>query len=242
PHWNVTTFANNYRNPWLVRSMVDTGHRLSDQVELHALAQEVYTSSESGSVDQGAALCVLAYQLLADRNAVAEQVTEAAQRISAYVQLPTQSPHGIRWRVSLLFVLGRLWMELGDFGSASVAFEDCVAIDALAFSPLLCNRIVEAHLILGILAITTSRREAARNHWQAGINTAQQAVTADWRASLGNISSPAEFGLPELASVLEYASSCAYALAHIEESDCKYWWWLHLYRDRLSQTRIIARQ
>lgn len=242
PAWNVTTFAANYDNPWLVRGMVDIGHRIADKTELQALAQEVYSSSEGGSVDQGAALCVIAYQLITDRTATAEHIAGIAGRITDYVQIPIQSPHGIRWRVSLLFVLGKLWMEVGDFSRAIATFENCVAIDAMAFSPLLCNRTVEARLILGALAVSTDDKDAARRHWQAGITTAQQAVTTDWRASLGDISHPAEFGLPELASVLEYASSCAYALANLEEIDTKYWWWLHLYRDRLSQTRIIARQ
>jgi hypothetical protein len=133
-------------------------------------------------------------------------------------------------------------METGDFEAAAAAFVDCVAIEANAFSPLLCNRTVEARLLLGVLAISSDDRAAARNHWQAGITTAQRAVTADWHASVGDIGNPAEFGLPELASVLEHGSACAYALAHIEEIDAKYWWWLHLHRDRLSQTRLIARQ
>lgn len=242
PAWNITRFSAQYRNPWLVRSMVDTGHRMSDPMALRELASTVYTTSDNDSADQGAALCVLAYQLLADRQAGAMQIAEIAARIRTYTERAGNMPHAVRWRVSLLFVLGKLWMEAGDFQSATTALLDCVAIEANAFSPLLCNRTVEARLLLGVLAISADDRAAARNHWQAGITTARQAVTADWHTALGDIGNPAEFGLPELASILEYASACAYALANIEDIDTKYWWWLHLHRDRLSRTRLIARQ
>lgn len=242
PAWHVTRFAENYRNPWLVRSLVDIGHRLTDPVELQALAIQVSDAEDSGYVDKGAALCVLAYQMLTGDHARAEHIADLAARVAAYVRVQCSSPHGIRWRISLLFALGKLWMATGDFKRARTAFEDCVAIDATLFSPLLCNRTVEARLLLGVLAIACDDRDAARSHWQAGIAEAQRAVGTDWHASLGDLLRPAEFGLPELASVLEHASACAYALVNLPDIDSKYWWQLHLYRDRPSQARIAARQ
>lgn len=242
PAWNVTTYGRDYDNPWLVRSMVDTGHRLREEDALTALAEAVCASAAPDAPDRGAALCVLAYQLLASGAPPTAPIDDLAARIEAYMAAGPATPHGQRWTVSLLFALAKLWLGHGDFTRARTALERCVSVDALAFSPLLCNRTVEAHLLLGSLEIAAGAQAAAVAHWRAGIAVAQRAVLADWTASVGDVANPAEFGLPELASVLEYASSCAYALAHAGEIAHKPWWWLHPRRDRLSQAARVARQ
>ena len=241
PSWNVTTFARDYKNPWLVKSMVDVGHRLSNKAELLSLAEKISATAESNSPDKGAALCILAYQLLSSKSATMAAVSTIDQRVTDYFSHQPETPHGIRWQISLLFVLGKLWMEVGDFDRATASFERCVSLDPLEFSPLLCNRTVEARLILGLLCVTNHDELGAQVHWQAGMQEAQKAIRADWHSSLGDVKRPAEFGFPELASVLEYASSCAYALVHIDEIDKKHWWWLHPRRDRLSQSRMIEK-
>jgi predicted regulator of Ras-like GTPase activity (Roadblock/LC7/MglB family) len=237
----VTAFGRDYQNPWLVRGMVDSGHRLRNGAALAELAQQVGRDSAAGSADSGAALCVLAYRLLEQDSAPAVQVAEMDQRIGAYLQAGPTTPHAKRWSLSLLFVLGRLWLEHGDLARARNALQRCVAMDVIGFSPLLCNRVVEAHLILGSLDIAQGARAAAAAQWRTGIQLAHRAVTGDWRNALGDIEHPAEFGLPELASILEYASACAFALAHIDDVQSKHWWWLHPRRDRLSQSRKTAK-
>ncbi|WP_018604639.1 methyltransferase domain-containing protein [Uliginosibacterium gangwonense] len=241
PSWNVTTFSRDYQNPWLVRSMVDTGHRLRDPSALIDLAEQVIVNSPSDTPDVGAALCVIAYQLSFSGNAHGDEIESLEHRIEAYLEGHPKTPHGVRWSVSLLFVLGKLWIEQGAFSKAKLAFERCISIDALAFSPLLCNRTVEACLILGLLCIGNKDHVGAIAHWRKGIAEARRAVAGSWDVALGDIDNPAEFGLPEIASILEYASSCAFALANVHEIENKPWWWIHPRRDRLSQIRKISR-
>ncbi len=242
PAWNVTNYARDYHNPWLVRGMVDSGHRLRDGAALARLAEQVARGAPADSPDAGAALCVLAYQMLEKHDAQAAHIEEMDGRIQAYLDAGPKTPHGVRWSVSLLFVLGKLWLEHGDFERARGALERCAALDALGFSPLLCNRTVEARLILGSLDIAAGDREAATAQWRAAILLARDAVAGDWSGALGELDRPAEFGLPELASVLEYASACAFALAHADEVESKPWWWLHPRRDRLSQSRRMGKE
>lgn len=240
--WNVTAFARDYLNPWLVRGMVDIGHRLRDPDALAQLAEQTARTAPTQSADAGAALCVLAYRMVEQNDVPVAQVAELAQRVEAYLSSGPETAHGKRWVLSLLFVLGKIWLQHGELARARDALERCVAMDPLSFSPLLCNRAVEAHLILGNLDIVHGARPAALAHWRAGIALAHRAVTGDWGGALGDLDNPAEFGLPELASILEYASACAFALAHADEIDSKQWWWLHPRRDRLSQSRKTSKQ
>jgi SAM-dependent methyltransferase len=240
--WHVTSYGRDYVNPWLPRALVDSGHRLRDGAALAALCEQVLLTAAPDSPDRGAALCVLAYQLLATGQARTAQIEALAQRVAAYLAAGPKTPHGVRWQVALHFVLGKLWLGHGDFIMARAALVACTALDPLVFSPLLCNRVIEARLILGSLDLAAGQRDGAVAHWRAGIALAARAVSGDWAAALGDLAAPAEFALPELASVFEYASACGYALAHVDEVHSKPWWWLHPRRDRLSQAAAGAKQ
>ena len=240
PDWNVTTFARDYANPWLVRSMVDIGHRLRRTDALIRLAEGVAEQSPPSSPDVGAALCVLGYQLLSRSDVKAAEVHALADKVNAYLMRNPESPHGVRWRVSLLFVLGKLWMVHGDFQQSELALQQCAAIDPLEFSPLLSNRTVEAWLNLGTFSLERGDVVEAGHRFREGIRAAKRAVAGGWDAAMGDRENPAEFSLPELASIVELASSCAFALANLHDFGKKSWWWLHPRRDRLSQGRMLS--
>lgn len=240
PDWNVTTFARDYSNPWLIRSMVDIGHRLRRTDALVRLAEAVAQQSPPSSPDVGAALCVLGYQLLSRSDVKAAEIDTLADQVKSYLVRSLESPHGSRWRVSLLFVLGKLWMAHGDFQRSESALQQCAALDPLEFSPLLSNRTVEAWLNLGTFSLGRGDVVEAGQRFREGILAAERAVAGGWDAAMGDRENPAEFSLPELASIIELASSCAFALANLRDFGKKSWWWLHPRRDRLSQRRMLS--
>lgn len=240
PKWNVTAFSRDYKNPWLVRSMVDVGWRLKNKNQLSELTKLVYDNNQDNSADTGAALCVKAYQLLVGTTpATVEELYSIDARVDDFILSKPETPHAIRWMISLHFVMGRLWLKTGLHDKARQAFEHCVAIDPLQFSPLLGNRVVEAHLYLGILKLNAGDAASARVEWMAGIEKAHKALTADWSQSIGDLHNPVEFGLPELSTILDCASNCAYALVNIDSFKDKPWWWLQLCRSPQAQSASL---
>lgn len=237
--WHVTKFGRDYENPWLVRGLVDITHRLKNPSALSALASEVIETSKSTSPDTGAALANIGYRLLETAPEIRfADVSAFAARAASYINGDINSAHGLRWKISLNFLCGKLWLANGRFDSAKECFAKCVSGDPFAFSPLLANRTVEARLLLGMLCVASGDPDSAANHWRRGIKQALEAVSFNISASIGDANAPAEFGLPELASVLEYASSCAYALNGLSDAKTRPLWWFEQYRDRLSQRRI----
>ncbi|MFO0831365.1 MAG: methyltransferase domain-containing protein [Phycisphaerales bacterium] len=208
---NVAAFGRDYDNPWLVRSMVSIGQRATGRL-LFSLASRAVDQCRDGSPDQGAALCVLAYQALESVECESGWVLEYGERVRAYDACADASPHGQRWRCSNWFVLGRLMQRLGDNGRAAGAFLACVGVHTRAFSPLLATKTVEARWWLGVLAAGAGDLPAARSHWQAGVQEAHLAAAADWRDVVGDPERPFAFGLPELSQVLDQAARCAWAL------------------------------
>jgi len=238
--WNPTAFRRDYKNPWLVRSMVSTAHRIADPFALGQIAQETLLRSPPSSSDTGAALCVLAYQMLGRDRTTLQDLETFSSNCELFLSAPPANPHGIRWRVSLLFVLGRLWMRAGNFPRASEYLQRCTEIEACLYSPLLANRTVEACVLLGQITLQTGSPEAAARWWQKGIALASDALSRDWRETIGNFDNPADFALPELASITEHASVCGFALANFARLGVKRNWWMNLMRrDRLTQIRLL---
>ena len=242
--WNVTAFARDYSNPWLVKAMVTIGHRLNDERTLLALATRVEQQYSPDTADAGAAFCVEGYRLLTDTGLTANIVRDFDHRVRPCLEDPgSTNPHRRRWQISLVFVLGQLWQAVGNFRVAARYFGACARLDPLDYSPLLATKTVEACERMALLEMTDGNLDAARAAFARGIALAERAIKADWDPALGDREQPVEFGLPELAAVLERASSCAYALTHFDLARQRpgVWWWQHQ-RDRLTRLARLETQ
>ncbi len=217
---NLTAFAGNYDNPYLVRSMVALGMRVARPALLRALAHRVLKIARADSPDAGAALCVLLYDALTHR-APAEAMQTLLARVPSLdaASLPNPAPHALRWRVSNWFAAGLLYESMGKPSQAIDAFERCVSLDVLDFSPLLATKTIEARFRLGIL-IAPNDLARARDHWKAGVREARRVMqgkvsdgsTDDWANLWGDEDAPLPFALPEASQVIDMAARCAGAL------------------------------
>jgi glycosyltransferase involved in cell wall biosynthesis/predicted nucleic acid-binding Zn-ribbon protein len=241
--WNATAFARDYVNPWLVKGMVTIGHRLSNDARLVDLAERTLAQSPARSADAGAALCVMGYQFLAQQNLAAGTVEAFDRRCTRFLARGRgRNPHQLRWRISVLFVLAKLWQAVGRFDRAIARFHECAADDPLEFSPLIATKSVEACLQLGLLHMALGDSVLCEADLARGIRIAQRAAQIDWIHAAGSVERPVDFGLSELAVVVERASACAYALGRIEQAPRRpgQWWWQHR-RDRVTQLDRLGR-
>lgn len=235
PLWNVTAFDRDYRNPWLIRGMVDIQHRLQNPRALRQLAESVITttksfphSEEAVTPDIGAAFCVQAYQLNSSDLLEASEVRDLYLSAKQYIETPPNTPHDLRWVISLHYVFANLWMKVGDFNSAIDSFTHCISYDPFDFSPLIATKTVSSCLKLGQLHLLKGDKVLATHFWRKGILFSNKALTANWDMSLGDLMHPAEFGLPELSNVLDIASLCGYCLVNIDDYVINPRWWSYL--------------
>jgi glycosyltransferase involved in cell wall biosynthesis/ubiquinone/menaquinone biosynthesis C-methylase UbiE len=236
PAFNITAFGRDYLNPWLVKSMIAIGMRNSNTESLAAIAEETYKNSPSGSVDQGAALCVQAYQLLEGRSSSADDVDKMLDKIREYLGKANQGPHGVRWSVSLAYVKGMLLMNTGRLGEAHEAFVQCARMDALQYSPLLMTKTIDAWFWAGQIALGDGQESKAAEYWQHALADARRALAGDWTNIWGSPDKPVPFGLPEASSLLDKASRCAYGLIALKSKRIRPgFFWHELKRDKESQ-------
>lgn len=203
-------FASHYATPWLYRPLVQMGERLRDDDALVQLALDVIASAPDGSADIGAALCVLAYQILKRRQA--SHVADILNLIDAYLDSASQdNPHAQRWCVSLAYAAALACLLADRRAEAAERFERVLALDAMAFSPLLCTKQVAAAFWRGVLALP-AQVDGARDWFLAGTRIAAGALAMPIEQSVGDPACPAAFGFAELAEVADMAAQCANAI------------------------------
>ncbi|MEL6065283.1 class I SAM-dependent methyltransferase [Methylobacterium sp. DCY52] len=197
-------------NPWLSRALLDRGSRLDNP---RLLMRECETILEAGGpFDRAAALVVLCYRDLEDQDR-----TKTRQLIDAVVRWRREVPgaderYAVRWHVSLTFVAARLALKLGSLHEAETWFENCIAIDAGLFGPLLLTKTVEACYRLGILRAADGRRKTAMEAWNNGLRQAERVLSMPAPDHFGADGTRLPFVLKEISQVCQWGQACADAL------------------------------
>lgn len=241
PDWHVTRFED-YDNPWLVKGMVTIGHRITDTQLLTSLSTQVALEAPATTPDRGAALCVLGYQLYASAECGWLDVELLEEQCQSYLNAAVSTPQQLRWQVSLCYLLAQLWQKYGESEKAISYYVTCTAFNCADYSPTLITKQIHAFLNLGLIESGRSNTQRAIDYWQQGLTSAEVALKLDWKTAYGSLENPSDFGLYELGAIVEYATSCAYALRYVENADHKTpQWWHQLQRDRISQLRQFDR-
>lgn len=211
--YHLTSFARDYDNPWLVRSLIALGMRLSDDAKLAALAREVLQAARPGSADHGAALCVLLYAAIAGKPLAGLTEDDLSRHRDRFERACDATAHAQRWLISNLYAAALLAQTRGDLSLARDLFSRCAASDPLVFSPLLATKTIDAAWRAGLLAMQSGAHAAAMDHWSHGLREARRVSAAPWLNVLGDESAPQPFALSEMTQVMDAANRCARALS-----------------------------
>jgi ubiquinone/menaquinone biosynthesis C-methylase UbiE len=213
---NPTGYVRAFENPWLHASVFTIGARVRRDELLEQLCRGVVRKSPN-SLDAAGAYCVIGYQLLespsVDASAIAAWLEEAAICLGGLVG---DVPATLRWRVSLLFIAGRLAMRASDHAEALERFRACMAEDATKFSSLLGTKTIEAAYWAGLLAVRSGDIDEGRRAWSRGVDIARMCIEAEATLPREPRGSIELFGFREFAHVFDVAGRCAAALAALD--------------------------
>lgn len=212
----AVAFGAAYDNPYLYRPLVQMGERLMDDGALIDLAQQAIFASERNSADLGAALAVLGYRLLEERNT--DRAGKLLERIRLYLddtETAAAASHVARWRLSLAFLAGRLATLIGRREEALTWYETVAQLDWQGFSPLIVTKVVAAAFQAGLLHLAHGDEERAKASFSRGLGQALLAAKAPAASIIGDPEAPIPFALQELAEVLEMGGQCAVALTYL---------------------------
>ncbi len=206
----LVDFAQHFDNPWLYRPLVQMGERIRDRGVLLDLAARTIDSARRDSADFGAALTVLAYAMMEEREPAL--AGDALALTEQYVQLASNNPHVQRWQISAGYAAARLALALGERELARMYFGAVEGADFMVFSPLLATKTIASGFQLGAMALAEGDPERARSHFAGGVAAARRALHADDLNAIGRLEAPLAFGFTELAEVADMGAQCAKAL------------------------------
>lgn len=213
PPDNLLQFERDYKNPWLVRSLLEFHFRATDSDVLRKIAHQVLMQEKDAiSADKGAALAVLGYQLLTDDLAASADVERFIEDIEPYVSAPLRTPHLQRFHVSLAYLKARLLVKIGRFDVALPVLKQVANADLSIFSPTLGTKVVDAAFEAGLLEAGQGDIVAARASWKLGVERAYALLSSDVREFVGDINNPHEFPTIVAVEFLDSAVRCIKAL------------------------------
>lgn len=218
PDFNVSAFARDYTNPWLVKAMVSRGMRATSSRLLDRFQRSTLLHADEGSVDQGAALCGSIYTCIREFRSDPRDTSDLEEAVHRYVSIERPTPHQLRWKISLLFAMGELARISGRLHYAMELYEACAANDVTAYSPLLGNKVLDARYRLAVLAVGSGDLEKARGHLYKSVVEAIRLSAGSWLNIIGNPEHPLPFGFPEMAQLMDKASRAAYMLIHLDDA------------------------
>ena len=214
---NPTRYVGSFENPWLHASVFNIGARVTRGTLLEQFCRDVIRERAS-SPDAAGAYCVLGYQLLEAPRPDSYFIRVWLNEVDACLHgLLDDDPATVRWRVSLLFLAGRLAMRNANNAQALRSFHACMSEDATRFSSLLATKTIEAAYWAGLLYARGGDRDAARRSWSRGVEIAKSCIAVE-AESPGDVSEPIElFGFREFSHVFDVAGRCAAGLAALAE-------------------------
>ncbi len=213
----VADFGAWYDNPWIYRSLVQMGERLTEPHAARALLLDLLGSARQDSADFGAAATVLTYAVMGgpDRHDFADDLLSLA---AGYVTPTSGNPHVRRWQISLGYAAAMLALSVGRREVAGEWFDRVQRRDAVAeFSPLLATKTVAAGYWAAMLSLANRRGEAAREYLSRAVAAGAAALRADPTEAIGDPARPLGFGFQELAEVADMTSQCGLALRHLSD-------------------------
>ena len=196
---NVLAFERDYRNPWLLRSLISIGLRTENRKLRQRWASETLETAPRDSSDYGSALCILAYLFL--EGAQVSRQDELCKLIDDYQRL-NPSPHSnvFRWQVSLSHVQGLIALAEGQRDKAKQYFHRVIGYPIIKYSPTLLTKSSEAAYLLGRLYAAEGETRTAESIWSDALNSLRNDIGQHLVASSHNL--PPSFELREITTTL----------------------------------------
>ena len=211
--FNVSAFARDYVNPWLVKAMVAIGQRSSNATMLDDFRRKVIAVGPARSVDAGAALCGQIYSLT--EQADFAQLDSLHAAVVDYLGINGPKPHQRRWQVSIAYAYGFAKFLEGDVDGAEHYLSLCCAIDPVPYSPILGNKTLDALFVRAVIRVGSDDLKGARallhrsvdlvRGWSAG--GVRNSWLGSWMNVVGLSSAPLPFGLAEMALLFDKSAT-----------------------------------
>lgn len=220
--FNVSAFARDYLNPWLVKSMVAIGQRSTNSILLDRFRRKTLVSAPVQSVDAGAALCGLIYEQVKGGSPAEHEALRF--EVDRYLAIRRPTPHQRRWQVSIAYAWGFSEFLQQNTEESERYLTICADIDPVPYSPILGNKTLDALFLLAVIRAGRKEFDEVRRLLRRSISLVRgwsdrgprNIWLAAWLNVVGLERAPLPFGLAEMAMLFDKSARAAYMLAVLD--------------------------
>ncbi len=211
----LVDFENYYVNPWIYRTIVQLGERITNTEELINICLKILEKIPYSTADFGAAATIIGYKMLEkeDRGFLLEEFLNIAK---VYTCEDTENPHIIRWQISLSYVSALLCMYYSKIDNAIIWFNQVLKYKFKKFSPLISTKLISACFWLAIIYLVKNEKNISEQYLKRAIIIGKEGLEEDIERSVGNIEYPLPFAFQELAEICDMVSQCVIALENLD--------------------------
>jgi hypothetical protein len=214
---NPTRLVGSFENPWRHASVFTIGARVTRGTLLEQFCYDVIRESANPR-DAAGAYCVLGYRLLEAPRPESYFIRVWVSEVDACLRaLLDDELATVQWRVSLLFLAGRLAMRQANNAQALRSFQACMSEDATRLRSPLAAKTIEAAYWAGLLCARSGDRDAARQSWSRGVEIAKSCIRVEAESPRDLSESMELFGFSEFSDVFDIAGRCTAGLAALAE-------------------------
>ena len=196
-------FKKYYDNPWIVHNLVEVSFRVKNNEVLNMLCYEVLKKSMIASPDYGAALCVLGYSILSSQQCIMIKVIEFIDTINKYLIVDSDNPHVFRWKVSLTYLLGKLYLKIGEFENAIIYFKNCLNLDYTNFAVILGSKHIQSAREIAFIYLKQNKIDDANNYLKKAINVFVDIIKSNTINIIGDERHPLTCNYFDLMSIVD---------------------------------------
>lgn len=207
PTENLLAFDRDYENPWLMRSTFGMSVRTEDRNARLRTARLVESGSTRIDADRGSAICLLGYDLLS--SGATEEKTAFLKNARDYLQGTAETPHALRWQVSVSFLCGVMLQAMNLTDDAVEMYRRTIELPWIEFSPTLGTKAAEASYRAGMILYRNGDTHGARAFWKSGVEVARTILGSSFSEVVGDAECPLPDALPETIQALALARKSA---------------------------------
>jgi len=204
PPKNLLNFANDYVNPWLIKSMVEFPTRNKNEFALARYAKQILREYNNLSPDYGAALAILGYQELKNEQHDRQVLNDIINYINSVSVISQKSPHQIRWFISLSVLAAELLKIRNLRDEALNLYLKTLTLDYLEFSPTIGTKVLQAYYNIVVIHYCNGNIYEAEKYLIESLHQSIKLLNVSFEELLGNVEKPLTFTLYIYHDILDW--------------------------------------
>ncbi|KNH31637.1 hypothetical protein ABEH33_09160 [Pantoea agglomerans] len=195
PPMNLIMFQRDYRNPWLLKAVVEFPTRNRNKFALKRYAEKILREYDETLPDFAAAIAILGYQSFSDKKSIPSVIDKITNYINGVDKIRKKSAHQLRWLISLSVLGAELLKLTNKKNEALKLYLAAINYPFDKFSPTIGTKVLQAYYNIAMMLYMSGDTISCTNYLSEGLEKAIDILNVSYKEILGRKEKPLVFTL-----------------------------------------------